>query len=46
MPDIILEGDHPRIISAKFVAKLVRAGLYEKLIESVDRRLSRDVYKR
>jgi ATP-binding cassette subfamily C protein LapB len=34
------------IIGLEFVAKLVRAGLYEKLIESVDRRLSRDVYKR
>lgn len=29
-----------------FVSKLVRAGLYEKLIENIDRRLSRDVYKR
>ncbi|WP_369177411.1 ATP-binding cassette domain-containing protein [Candidatus Thiodubiliella endoseptemdiera] len=29
-----------------FFAKLVRAGLYEKLIENIDRRLSRDVYKR
>jgi ATP-binding cassette subfamily C protein LapB len=29
-----------------FIAKLVRAGLYEKLIENIDRRLSRDVYKR
>lgn len=29
-----------------FLAKLVRAGLYEKLIENIDRRLSRDVYKR
>ncbi|SEH86022.1 ABC transporter-like protein [Bathymodiolus azoricus thioautotrophic gill symbiont] len=34
------------IVGLEFVAKLVRAGLYEKLIESVDRRLSRDVYKR
>ncbi|MBW5289383.1 MAG: Type I secretion system ATPase, LssB family LapB [Candidatus Ruthia sp. Apha_13_S6] len=29
-----------------FIAKLVRAGLYEKLIDNIDRRLSRDVYKR
>ncbi|BAS68017.1 MAG: ATP-binding cassette domain-containing protein [Gammaproteobacteria bacterium] len=29
-----------------FISKLVRAGLYEKLIENIDRRLSRDVYKR
>lgn len=29
-----------------FIAKLVRAGLYERLIENIDRRLSRDVYKR
>ncbi len=29
-----------------FIAKLARAGLYEKLIENIDRRLSRDVYKR
>lgn len=30
----------------EFIAKLVRAGLYEKLIDNIDRRLSRDVYKR
>ncbi len=30
----------------EFVTKLVRSGLYEKLIEQVDRRLARDVYKR
>ncbi|ABL02037.1 ABC transporter related protein [Candidatus Ruthia magnifica str. Cm (Calyptogena magnifica)] len=29
-----------------FIAKLVRAGLYEKLIDNIDRRLSRDIYKR
>jgi len=29
-----------------FISKLVRAGLYEKLIDNIDRRLSRDVYKR
>ncbi len=34
------------IIFIEFLAKLVRAGLYEKLIERIDRRLSRDVYKR
>ncbi len=34
------------IVGLEFIAKLVRAGLYERLIESVDRRLSRDVYKR
>lgn len=34
------------IIVLDFVAKLVRAGLYEKLIENIDRRLARDVYNR
>lgn len=34
------------IIVLDFIAKLVRAGLYEKLIDNIDRRLSRDVYKR
>ncbi|ORU92944.1 MAG: ABC transporter [Cycloclasticus sp. symbiont of Poecilosclerida sp. M] len=34
------------IVLMEFIAKLVRSGLYEKLIDSVDRRLSRDVYKR
>lgn len=34
------------IIVLDFVAKLVRAGLYEKLIDNIDRRLARDVYNR
>ncbi len=34
------------IVLMEFIAKLVRSGLYEKLIDLVDRRLSRDVYKR
>ncbi len=34
------------IIVLDFITKLVRAGLYEKLIDKIDRRLSRDVYKR
>jgi len=34
------------IVVLDFIAKLVRAGLYEKLIDNIDRRLSRGVYKR
>ncbi len=34
------------IILMEFIAKLVRFSLHEKLIDNVDRRLSRDVYKR
>ncbi len=34
------------IVFLEFIAKLIRSGLYEKLVENVDRRLSRNVYKR
>lgn len=34
------------LIVLDFISKLTRSGLYEKLIENIDRRLSRDVYKR
>lgn len=34
------------VVILEFIAKLVRAGLYEKLVDNIDRRLSRDVYQK
>lgn len=34
------------IIFLELIAKLVRSGLYEKLIEKIDKKLARDVYQR